>query len=155
MKQEGLTLIEKQAQVLKLLSEGRNLFVWFSTWYGKSFAISTAALLQASKYSTNPASPCRQVCCCCKISLLVFFDSYPRPDTINTRPSWQPSVILETTRLGKRLQFYPIISALFVSVTLKTNCDGNDVLHIEFPDKNRVGGDQYLPQSTKLILRRQ
>ncbi len=35
-KQEGLTLLKEQAQALKLLSEGRDVFVWFPTGYGKS-----------------------------------------------------------------------------------------------------------------------
>ena len=36
VKQEGLTLMAKQTQALKLLSEGRDVFVWFPTGYGKS-----------------------------------------------------------------------------------------------------------------------
>ena len=36
MKQEGLILKEQQVRALKLLSEGRDVFVWFPTGYGKS-----------------------------------------------------------------------------------------------------------------------
>ncbi len=36
VKQEGLTLMAEQTQALKLLSEGRDIFVWFPTGYGKS-----------------------------------------------------------------------------------------------------------------------
>ena len=36
MKQEGLILKEQQVCALKLLSEGRDVFVWFPTGYGKS-----------------------------------------------------------------------------------------------------------------------
>ncbi|XP_064392440.1 ATP-dependent DNA helicase RecQ-like [Halichondria panicea] len=36
VKQEGLILKEQQVRALKLLSEGRDVFVWFPTGYGKS-----------------------------------------------------------------------------------------------------------------------
>ena len=36
VKQEGLILKEQQVRALKLLSEGRDVFVWSPTWYGKS-----------------------------------------------------------------------------------------------------------------------
>ena len=36
VKQEGLTLMAEITQALKLLSEGRDVFVWFPTGYGKS-----------------------------------------------------------------------------------------------------------------------
>ncbi len=36
VKQEGLILKEQQVRALKLLSERRDVFVWFPTGYGKS-----------------------------------------------------------------------------------------------------------------------
>ncbi len=38
LKQDGLTLdlMAEQAQALKLLFEGRDVFIWFPTGYGKS-----------------------------------------------------------------------------------------------------------------------
>ncbi len=36
VKQKGLTLMAEQTQALKLLSEGRDVFVWFPRWYIKS-----------------------------------------------------------------------------------------------------------------------
>ena len=36
LKQDDLTLMAEQAQALKLLFEGRDVFVWFPTGYGKS-----------------------------------------------------------------------------------------------------------------------
>ena len=36
MKQEGLSLKDQQVEAVKLLSEGKGVFVWFPTGYGKS-----------------------------------------------------------------------------------------------------------------------
>ncbi len=36
VQEEGLTLMTEQTHALKLLSEGRDVFVWFPTGYGKS-----------------------------------------------------------------------------------------------------------------------
>ena len=36
MKQEGLSLKDQQVEAVKLLSEGKDVFVWFPTGYGKS-----------------------------------------------------------------------------------------------------------------------
>ena len=36
MKQEGLSLKDQQVEAVKLLSEGKDIFVWFPTSYGKS-----------------------------------------------------------------------------------------------------------------------
>ena len=36
MKQEGLSLKDQQVEAVKLLSEGKDVFVWFPTSYGKS-----------------------------------------------------------------------------------------------------------------------
>ena len=36
VKQEGLSLKDQQVEAVKLLSEGKDVFVWFPTGYGKS-----------------------------------------------------------------------------------------------------------------------
>ena len=36
VKQEGLSLKDQQVEAVKLLSEGKNVFMWFPTGYGKS-----------------------------------------------------------------------------------------------------------------------
>jgi len=36
MKQEGISLKDQQVEAVKLLSEGKDVFVWFPTGYGKS-----------------------------------------------------------------------------------------------------------------------
>jgi len=36
LKQEVLSLKDQQVEAVKLLSEGKNVFVWFPTGYGKS-----------------------------------------------------------------------------------------------------------------------
>ena len=36
VKQQGLSLKDQQVEAVKLLSEGKDVFVWFPTGYGKS-----------------------------------------------------------------------------------------------------------------------
>ena len=36
VKQEGISLKDQQVEAVKLLSEGKDVFVWFPTGYGKS-----------------------------------------------------------------------------------------------------------------------
>ena len=36
VKQEGLSLKDQQVEAVKLLSEGKDIFMWFPTGYGKS-----------------------------------------------------------------------------------------------------------------------
>ncbi len=56
---EGLTLLKEQVQVLKLLSEGREVFVWFPTGYGKSLCYQLLPFLMDYKLGmTMQRSPC-------------------------------------------------------------------------------------------------
>jgi len=45
VKQEGLSLKDQQVEAVKLLSEGKGVFVWFPTGYGKSIIMLPATAL--------------------------------------------------------------------------------------------------------------
>jgi len=45
VKQEGLSLNDQQVEAVKLLSEGKDIFMWFPTSYGKSICYVPATAL--------------------------------------------------------------------------------------------------------------
>ncbi len=55
IKQEGLALKAEQTQVLQLLSEGRDVFVWFPTGYGKSLCYQLLPFLMDYKLGRTNA----------------------------------------------------------------------------------------------------
>ena len=57
LKQDGLTLMAEQAQALKLLFEGRDVFIWFPTGYGKSLLYQLLPFLMDYKLGRTKAPP--------------------------------------------------------------------------------------------------
>ena len=57
LKQDGLTLMAEQAQALKLLFEGWDVFIWFPTGYGKSLCYISCYFLMDYKLGRTKAPP--------------------------------------------------------------------------------------------------
>jgi len=127
VKQEGLSLKDQQVEAVKLLSEGKDVFVWFPTGYGKSIIMLPRTALRSWVGPTLPSLtevsfllflplclivheyyfPCHLSVFSLNFTivlrhvLLLNLRSQPtRPYTINTRPYFSPAVILAKNRPG-------------------------------------------------------
>ena len=131
MKQKGLSVKDQQVEAVKLLSEGKDVCVWFPTGYGKSICYQLLPFVFDVKLGRTNAPlvdrsavlvisplclivheyyfPCHLSVFSLNFTivlqhvLLLNLQSQPtRPYTINTRLYFSPAVILAKNSLGTR-----------------------------------------------------
>jgi len=148
VKQEGLSLKDQQVEAVKLLSEGKDVFMWLLTGYGKSICYQLLPFVFDVKLGrTNAPLVARSVVLVilplclivhkyyflCHLSvfslkftivlqhvLLLNLRLQPtRPYTINTRPYFSAAVIFEKNQPGDEASLESEVSFINISAQLR------------------------------------
>jgi len=129
VKQEGVSLKDQQVEAVKLLSEGKDILMWFPTGYGKSICYQLQPFLFDVRLGRTNAPLLTEVSFLLFLPLCLIVHEYyfpchlsvfslnftivlrhvlllnlrlqlTRPYTINTRPYFLPTIILVKNRPG-------------------------------------------------------